>query len=161
MKRLLPHPLITLSLILMWLLLTSFSVGQLLLGTIVALFAGWAFGAIEPEGPKLKKPWKVVRLFFIVGYDIAKSNVDVAKVILRKPLTGPEGPGFLTVPLRMRDPAPLAILSLIVTATPGSVWINYDPDTGELLLHVLERGGIDWHALIRDRYEAALMEIFA
>ncbi|HEY0213299.1 MAG TPA: Na+/H+ antiporter subunit E [Paenirhodobacter sp.] len=161
MKRLIPHPLLSLALILMWLLLTRFSIGQLLLGSMVSLFAGWAFGAIEPAGPKLKKPWKVIPLFFIVGYDIAKSNIDVARVILRGPRPGAEGPGFVTIPLRLRDPAPLAVLSLIVTATPGSVWINYDPDTGELLLHVVERGDTDWHALIRDRYESVLMEIFA
>lgn len=161
MRKLFPHPILTLALLLMWLLLTRFSLGQLVLGSAVAIFAGRALGPILPEGPKLKKPWKVIGLFFTVGWDIWLSNVHVAKVILRGPKTGAEGPGFLSIPLRLRDPAPLAVLSLIVTATPGSVWIDFDPDRGELLLHVIERGETDWPALIRDRYEAVLMEIFA
>lgn len=161
MKKLIPHPLLSLALVLMWLLLTRFSVGQLLLGSVVALAAGRALGAVRPEGPRLKRPFGIIRLFFIVGYDIAVSNVEVARTILRGVHTDGRGPGFLHIPLRLREPAPLAILSLIVTATPGSVWVDFNPDTGVLLLHVLEKGETDWHALIRDRYEAALMEIFA
>lgn len=160
MKRLFPHPLVSLALLLMWLLLTRFSVGQLLLGSAVALVAGRALATVRPEGPPLRKWWRVIPLFFIVGYDIAVSNVHVGRRILFG-LRGPDrDSGFLRIPLRLRDPAPLAILALIVTATPGSVWVDFDPETGELLLHVLDKGEADWPVLIRDRYEQPLLEIF-
>lgn len=160
MKRMIPHPILTLSLILMWLLLTRFSLGQLVLGTAVALIAGWALSAIEPTGPKLRRPWKAVPLFFVALWDILKSNALVARRILRG--QRPDAPpGFVRVDLRLRDPMPLAVLALILTAAPGSAWIAYDSESGELLIHVLELDGTDWPALIRDRYEAPLLEIFA
>ncbi|MFT3687532.1 Na+/H+ antiporter subunit E [Paenirhodobacter sp.] len=160
MKRLVPHPLVSLALLLMWLLLTRFSIGHLLLGGVVALAAGRAMATVQPAGPRLNKWWRIIPLFFIVGYDIAVSNVNVGRRILFG-LRGPErGSGFLRIPLRLREPAPLAILALIVTATPGSVWVDFDPETGELLLHVLDVGEADWPVLIRDRYEQPLLEIF-
>ena len=39
MSRVFPYPLLTVSLIMMWLLLSSFSLGQFILGTAVALVA--------------------------------------------------------------------------------------------------------------------------
>ena len=35
MRRVLPHPLLVLSLVLVWLLLTRFSLGHLILGTVI------------------------------------------------------------------------------------------------------------------------------
>lgn len=160
MKRLVPHPLVSLALLLMWLLLTRFSLGQLLLGGVISLGAGRAMASVQPEGPRLRKWWRIIPLFFIVGYDIAVSNVHVTRRILFGQ-RGPErGSAFLRVPLRLREPAPLAILALILTATPGSVWIDFDPESGELLMHVLDLGEADWPTLIRDRYEQPLLEIF-
>ena len=160
MKRLFPHPLMTLALLLMWLLLTRFSLGQLVLGAAVASVAGKALALVQPEGPPLRKWRKVIPLFFVVGHDIALSNLNVARRILFG--LGGEGRGsaFLRVPLRLRHPAQLAVLALIITATPGSVWVDFDPESGDLTLHVLDIGETDWVALIRERYEQPLMEIF-
>ncbi|WP_374271631.1 Na+/H+ antiporter subunit E [Paenirhodobacter enshiensis] len=160
MKRLLPHPVLSLALVLMWLLLTRFSLGQLLLGGAVALVAGRALATIEPEGPRIRPGalWRVVPLTAVVFADILKSNLLVARRILR----GARAPsGFVRVPLRLRGPMPLAVLALILTATPGSAWMSWDEEKGELLVHILELDGTDWPALIRDRYEAPLLEIFA
>ena len=53
------------------------------------------------------------------------------------------------------------MLSCIVTSTPGTAWVEYAPDSGILLIHVLDLVDKDeWVALIKNRYEALLMEIF-
>ena len=54
MTRLLPHPLLTAALILMWLLLTRFSLGHLVLGSVIAVLAGLALARIEPEAPRIR-----------------------------------------------------------------------------------------------------------
>lgn len=160
MTRLIPHPLLSLGLLVMWLLLTRFSLGQLLLGGAVALLAGRALSAIEPRGPRVRRPLVIASLVCIAAGDIFVSNLRVARRILRG--ARPEAPpGFVEVTLRLRDPAPVAVLALILSAAPGSAWIAFDATTGRLLLHILERDGTDWPAMIRDRYEARLLEIFA
>ena len=69
--------------------------------------------------------------------------------------------GFVRVPLDMRDPYGLAALACIVTATPGTVWVEYDSAEGAMLLHVLDLvDKEEWVRIIKDRYERRLMEIF-
>src|SRR3546814_7071720 len=65
------------------------------------------------------------------------------------------------IPLDLRDRNGLAWLSVIVTSTPGTAWIQYDGPSDTLLLHVFDV--IDeaaWRDLIKTRYEALLLEIF-
>lgn len=161
MSRLLPHPLLSLLLILMWLLLTSFSLGHLVLGTLIALIAGWALGKIEPEAPRIRRIWPLIRLMGIVSADIVRSNIAVAALILTGGRKGARRSAFVDIPLRLQDPVPLALLAMIVTATPGTAWLDHDPDSGVLLLHVFDMVDEDgWRHLIRDRYEALLLEAF-
>ncbi len=51
----------------------------------------------------------------------------------------------MAIPLDLRDPFGLTVLSIVLTATPGTLWVQYDSDTGRLLLHVLDlTDGDDW-----------------
>ncbi|EYD74227.1 Na(+) H(+) antiporter subunit E [Rubellimicrobium mesophilum DSM 19309] len=160
MSRLVPYPLLVVGLVLMWLILTRFSLGHLLLGTGIAVVAGWAMGALEPERPRLRRWSAIPVLMGIVAWDILRSNVAVARLVLSEG-RGARRSGFLRVPLRLRHPSALAVLAIIVTATPGTAWVEYDADTGVLLLHVFDLvDEAGWRDLIQNRYEARLLEIF-
>ena len=161
MSRLVPHPILTVLLILMWLALTRVSPGQLLLGTLVALLAGWAMGRLRADRPPLRHPSAILGLLGIVAWDVLRSNWAVASLILTGGRRGERRSGFLEVPLRLRHPSALAALAVIVTATPGTAWLEHDEGTGVLLLHVFDL--VDeaaWRELIQARYERRLMEIF-
>ncbi len=161
MRKLVPHPLLSLALVLMWILLNQPSLGHLLLGSVIALFAGRALAAIEPQAPKTRNPVAIIRLFFIVGLDIIRSNIAVAWLVLTRDRHGARQSRFVEIPLRIDRPVPLAILSIIVTATPGTAWIEYVAERRILLLHVFDfLEEADWQDLIGNRYESLLMEIF-
>lgn len=159
--RVLPHPLLTLLLVLVWLVLTSFTLGQLILGTLVGVIAGRAYAALTPDRIRLRRPDLILRLALIVAADIARSNIAVARLILTGGRHGQRHSGFVPIPLDLREPNALAILAIIVTATPGTAWLDYESDSGELLLHVFDL--VDeaaWVDLVKNRYEALLLEIF-
>lgn len=157
MTRLLPYPLLAAALTLMWLLLTSFSLGNLILGGVVAILAGQAMTALEPVRPGLRRPDLILRFFGVVMIDIARSNIAVARVLLRG---GPRRSGFVEIPLRLREPVGLAILAIVLTSTPGTAWIDYDSSQGRLLLHVFDlNDGDDWREIVQNRYERLLLEI--
>ena len=161
MSRLVPYPLLTLGLVLMWLMLTRFSLGHLLLGGVVAVIAGWAMGALRPERPSLRRWSTIPRLLGIVAWDILRSNAAVAWLILSGGRGGTRRSGFLRVPLRLRHPSALAVLAIIVTATPGTAWLEYDRESGVMLLHVFDMvDEAEWLELIQNRYETRLLEIF-
>lgn len=159
MTRLVPHPLLTLGLLLLWLVLTRFSLGHLVLGSVIALGAGLVFARLEPASPRRRRIWPLLRLAGIVAVDIVRSNLAVAWLILSDGRN--RRSGFVEIPLRLQDPGALALLALILTATPGTAWLEHDRATGVLLLHVFDlKDPEEWRALIRDRYEALLLEAF-
>lgn len=158
---LLPHPLLSLVLALVWMVLTRFSLGQLVMGVLVGIVAGRAYAALTPDRIRLRRPDLLLRLALIVAYDIAESNVAVARLILKGDRKTGRRSGFVRIPLELREPNGLAMLALIVTATPGTAWFDHDPGSGVLLLHVFDLvDGEEWIATIKNRYESRLLEIF-
>lgn len=161
MSRLIPHPLLSAALVLLWLLLTRFTMGHLVLGICIALVAGWSVEHLHPAKPRIRRWRAIPRLMCIVAWDILKSNISVARVLLLGPNHPAYHSGFVELHLQLRDQNALALLAIILTATPGTAWLEYEAEDGHLILHVLDlRSESDWQALIRDRYEALLMEIF-
>ena len=161
MSRIFPHPLLTIALTLMWLLLQqSLGLGHVLLGFAVAWAASHAMARLQPHRPRIRRPGLVLKLFAEVTVDVVRSNIAVCRIILagqRRQTTA----GFIKMPLELTDPAALAVLSCIITATPGSAWLEYSPTESSVLIHVLDL--IDeqqWVDTIKRRYEILLLEIF-
>ena len=161
MTRLLPYPLLTASLLTMWLLLNGLSLGHLLLGSAIALAAANVTAALSPAKPRIKRWYLLPKLVGIVMIDICRSNIAVARLILRN-RQSKRVSGFVVVPLELRHPSGLAILACIVTCTPGTAWVEYNSTSNRLLLHVFDL--VDeshWIDLIKNRYERLLLEILA
>ncbi|WP_137128755.1 Na+/H+ antiporter subunit E [Rhizobium sp. FY34] len=157
----LPYPILSFFLVIMWLLLNEFGLGHLVLGALVAMFAGWALASLRPDKPKLKKWYLLPKLLWVILIDIGRSNLAVARLILQG-TRGSRRSGFLLVPLDIEDPTALAILAIILTSMPGSAWLEYDSGDKTVLIHVFDLiDEAEWISTIKQRYEAPLMEIFA
>ena len=160
MARILPYPVLAALLLLMWLLLNGVSAAQVLLGAAIALIASRIMAALEPAKPRLRRWYLIPKLFLIVLADLTRSNIAVARIVLRGGRRS-QGAGFLIIPLHLRDRTGLAVLACIITSTPGTVWVEYHSSSNRLLIHVLdlseEEHVVD---MIKHRYEALLLEIF-
>lgn len=160
MSRFLPYPLMMTSLVVMWLLLTDFTPGQLIVGLGVAFLAGQGMAALHPVKPRLRRWDLLPKLVGIVLLDIIRSNIAVATIILKGEKYQRKS-GFLTIPLDLRDPTGLAVLAVIITSTPGTAWMDYNSTRGTVLLHVFDLvDEEEWLDLIKNRYEHLLLEIF-
>ena len=159
MRRWLPHPLLALGLTAMWLLLNqSVSPGQILLGAAFAVLASHGLAALRPEPVRIVSLRPVSRLLFTVAADIVRSNIAVARIVL----FGKRGVSeFVRLPLELGNIHALTVLALIITATPGTMWVQFNRATGILLVHVLDlKDEEEWIRLIKNRYETLLLEIF-
>ncbi|KQQ35088.1 MULTISPECIES: Na+/H+ antiporter subunit E [Rhizobium/Agrobacterium group] len=155
-----PFPILAVFLVLMWLLLNGFTLGHLIIGTMVAVFACWAMASLRPEKPRLGKWYLLPKLLGMVLYDVAKSNAQVAAVILRSG-SRRHNPAFLTIQLQTHNHFSLAVLAIVLTSTPGSAWLEYDSNDNTVLLHVLDLDDeAKWRDMVKNRYEKLLMEIF-
>ena len=103
------------------------------------------------------EPAAALRLLGRVAADSLRFNASVAAAIAGREARS----GFVRVPLDVRDPNALAVLAMIVAATPGTAWAELAVDRSALLLHVLAVGDeARFVAAIKERYERPLMEIF-
>ncbi|MDQ2105470.1 Na+/H+ antiporter subunit E [Azospirillum isscasi] len=161
MRDWLPFPLLTAALVALWLLLTeSVALGSILMGGVLALLTVRGFIALDPPAGRLRRPRAACALAALVLGDIARSNLAVARIILTPGKTERVS-GFLRIPLDMRAPYGLATLACIITATPGTIWVEYNSANNTILLHILDL--VDegtWIDTIKGRYEKRLMEIF-
>jgi multicomponent K+:H+ antiporter subunit E len=156
-------PVLTAWLIVMWLLLNqTVSVGHLVLGTVLGVALASASRALRPLQPRIRNAHLVPVLFSVVLIDIIRSNVAVAGIVLGFVRGRQLRSGFVNVPLELEDPHGLAVLAGIVTATPGTVWVQHDAAARTLTLHVLDlRDEAEWIAWVKSRYERLLLRIFA
>jgi multicomponent K+:H+ antiporter subunit E len=160
-RRWLPHPLLSLTLLLVWLLLVNdMSVGHWLLGALL----GWLIPLLTQvfwiNPPRVHKPLKLCLFFLRVLGDIVIANLQVAKLIL-----GPSArlrPAFVEIPMLLEDELALTMLASIISLTPGTVSADLSDDRKILLVHGLD---VDDEATlvaqIKLRYEAPLLEVFA
>jgi multicomponent K+:H+ antiporter subunit E len=159
-KRLLPSPLVSATVLLLWLLLNNtVAPGQLLMGAVLAVVLPLITVRLRPEQPRIRRPMTIVRLGLTVLHDIVVANLQVAVRIL-----GPErrlSPRFIWLPLDIRDPHGIAALAGIITMTPGTLSSDLTPDHRYLLVHALDaRDPAAVCEEIKRRYESPLMEIF-
>lgn len=160
MTRLIPHPLLSVCLVVIWMMLTAFSPGHFLLGTAIALFAGWAMAALHPPSIRIRR-WSVIpKLIWTLFFDILRSNADVARLILTDGRNNRRS-AFLFIDLKLKNPNALAALAIIVTSTPGTAWVEYSSASNRLILHIFDAAQADhYHHVVSDVYEPMLMEIF-
>lgn len=161
MNRWLAHPLLALGLLVMWLLLNqSFSPGHLFLGGVVGIVGSRAMAALQPERVRIHSWRAVLRLAGVVTVDIARSNLAVGLLVLI-PKQRDRVSGFVRMPLDITNRFALTVLACVITATPGTLWVQYDRAAGTLLVHVLDLvDEEEWIRLIKQRYERLLLEIF-
>lgn len=159
MRRWLPHPLLTLTLILLWIFLVNeVGPGHLLLGALLGVLIPKLTAAFWPERPRLRRPLLLGRYLVRVLSDILLANVQVARRVL-----GPMHtlrPAFVEVPLELSNDLAITLLANTVSLTPGSVSADISADRRTLLVHVMDAPDPD--ALvgqIKGRYEAPLKEI--
>lgn len=161
-RRLLPHPLLTLLLVVVWCLLNnSLTLGTIVFGTILGLLIPILTAAYWPDRPPVARPFGMVVYCLIVIWDIIKSNIAVAMQILFRGNDSLQ-PAWITVPLDLRKPEAITILAGSITLTPGTLSADLSADGTALLVHALHAPDPD---AVRDdikaRYESRLKEIFA
>jgi len=155
-------PMLAIALIGLWLLLNdTLEPAQIVLGGVLAVLFTLGIARMRPLQPRVRRLPLAIKLIFVVLMDIVRSNIAVGRVILGLVRDHEVKSGFLDIPMQLRDPHGLAVLSMIVTSTPGTVWVELSPDGGTLRLHVLDlQDEAGWIRLIKQRYERPLLEIF-
>jgi len=161
LRRLFPHPYLTLLLVVVWMLLVDgYKLGSLvmagILGTVIPLLTA----SYWPDRPTLRNLPAMIGYIFIVLYDIVKSNFVVARIVLFMPNDAIRS-AWITVPLDLRTPEAISLLAGTITMTPGTLTADMSACGRALLIHSLHAPDPDAvRDQIKTRYEARLKRIF-
>ena len=159
-KRFVPHPLLTLLIVLVWILLNGVSWGTAILGAIIGLTIPKLTSPYWPDRPHIRSPLTIVEYAAVVLWDIVVANFQVAYLILFRPGDSLRS-RFVTVPLDLRTPEAITALAGTITMTPGTVSADLSGDGRALLVHCLETDDAETTvSRIKSRYEARLQRIF-
>jgi multicomponent K+:H+ antiporter subunit E len=159
-RALFPHPVLTVVLALVWLLLVNdVSVGLVVLGLILGVGIPLFTRGFWPDRPRIARPLLILRFLPIFLWDVVVANLQVAWLIVnvRRELR----PTWVVVPLDITDHYALTTLANVISLTPGTVSSEFGPGRRTLLVHCLDVDDPDaLVAHLKSRYEAPIKEIF-
>lgn len=160
-RWLLPHPLITLLLALVWVILqNNVSLGMVVLGLILGVVIPLGTSVWWPETPKRFHLGRMITYSLIVLWDIMVANVQVAWIVMTRSNASLR-PAWIVIPLELRQPEAITVLAGTITLTPGTVSADLSDEGHSLLVHVLDTDDPDSvRDEIKQRYERRLQEIF-
>jgi multicomponent K+:H+ antiporter subunit E len=161
LRRIFPHPQLTLMLTGVWLLLVNtVSPGNLLLGLVFGLAIPVITQPFWQKRPVIKRPLRVVEFIALVTWDIVVANVVVAYTILFKSNARTRS-AWVRVPLDLTSPEAITLLAGTITMTPGTVASALSADASSILVHCLDTDDPEGvRDQIKHRYERRLKEIF-
>ncbi|MBN2692435.1 MAG: Na+/H+ antiporter subunit E [Burkholderiaceae bacterium] len=160
MRRLFPHPLLSATLLLLWLLLVNaFTAGQVVLGGLLAWAIPRLTSSFWPEAVRIRHPLTLLYFVLRVLGDMVSASFQVAALIL-----GPQTklrPAFIALPLALRNDLAISLLANTISLTPGTVSAWLSPDRRFLWVHALHAPDPqDIIVQIKQRYEAPLLKVF-
>ncbi len=160
-RKILPHPYLTLMLVVVWqMLVNKLTLGNLVLGLVLGLIIPILTAPYWPNRPRLGSLPRIVEYMVIVLWDIVVANIQVALIILFK-RNADIRPTWITVPLELHSPEAITVLAGTITMTPGTVSSDLSADGHSLLVHCLHAPDPDAvREQIKTRYERRLKEIF-
>lgn len=162
LARFIPHPFLSLTLVLVWLaLVNTVTLGNLILAASFGVIIPMLTAAYWPDRPVIGRPLKIAEYIAIVIWDIIVANVQVAMIILFKREKDIRS-HWIPVPTELTSAEAITVLAGTITMTPGTVSATLAADGSCILVHCLHTDDPDSvRDEIKSRYERRLKEIFA
>lgn len=160
MRRLIPHPGLSVLLIIFWLLMAnSFSIGVLVVGIVIGLVLPIFTAPFWPGRPRVNFIAGIAYLALVVR-DIIAANFEVATIILFR-RNRDLRPAWLIIPMDLATPEAITVFAATISLTPGTVSSDVSACGHYLLVHALDAGNPATEiARIKARYETRLKKVF-
>jgi multicomponent K+:H+ antiporter subunit E len=161
LKRLFPHPYLTVTLIVLWFLLVNhLKIGSLVMAVFLGTVIPHLTSAWWPDRARIKHPLALASYAALVLWDVIVANFQVARIVLFMPRDRIRS-AWVTIPLDLRSPEAITLLAGTITMTPGTLTADMSACGRSLLIHALHAP--DPEAVrddIKARYETRLKRIF-
>ena len=160
-RAMLPHPFLTLAVMLVWILISNeVSIATALVGLAWGLVVAKLTQRYWPNRPRVVHPLLILEYLAVFAYDVLVSNVQIAGLVLFRRSESIRS-AFVTVPIELQSPEAIAALAGTITLTPGTLSVDVSADRTALYVHCLGTAdGAPVARHIKRRYESRLRRIF-
>lgn len=136
----------------------DFTVGTFVTGYIIGLVAVYILRNFLPGRFYLKRLYWMVRLFLVFIIELVKANVDVVRIVMAPKID--IHPGFYAYPNDLEEEWEVALLSTLITLTPGTVVVAISEDYSIIYIHGLDMDDADADiANIKTSFENVIKEV--
>ncbi|MCE5577431.1 Na+/H+ antiporter subunit E [Staphylococcus pseudintermedius] len=127
---------INLFLAIFWLFVSdSYTMNAFVLGYLFALLLVFLMRKLLPGRFYVITLYKVIKLVFVFLLELIKANIDVLRIILQPRIKNESA--FFVYETDLEHPWQVALLSNLITLTPGTVVIEVNDDMKRLYIHCL------------------------
>lgn len=127
------------SLFIFWMVISGVvDLQHVIVGIVISLFAVWFWKSLNKRLPSLLSPRELLlfgRCIIILIGNVIKSNINVIKILLFADL--PVNSIFLELTPGIKSDWGRVFLATCITITPGTITIDFDPDTDVFTVHAL------------------------
>ena len=152
---------ITLNLIIafMWMFLTeSYQFPSFLTGYIIGVLLLFLLRRFIPSRFYLYRVWKFLSLIFLFIKELTKSNLSIVKLVYQ-PKRG-YNPGIFALPVDLKSNWEIAILTSLISLTPGTLSVAISDDNKVVYIHAMDiKDDKEEIESIKDSFEKAIMEV--
>lgn len=160
MRRLIPHPGLSVLLVIVWLLMANaITVGGILIGIVIGILLPIFTGPFWPGRPSINYRAAIAYIFLVLR-DIVIANFQIAAIILFR-RNRDIRPEWLIIPMELDTPEAITVFAGTISLTPGTVSADVSSCGRFLLVHALHAPDPAAEiAHIKSRYETRLKGIF-
>ena len=136
----------------------DFTVSTFITGYIIGLVAVYILRNFLPGRFYIKRLYWMTRLFFIFIIELVKANIDVVRIVMSPRID--IHPGFYAYPNDLEEEWEVALLSTLITLTPGTVVVAISEDYSIIYIHGLDMDDADAEiANIKTSFEDVIKEV--
>lgn len=127
------------TLFIFWIVISgSFDIQHIIVGVIVSLFTVWFWRNLNQRQPSILSPREFIlfgRFIVMMIGNVIKANIDVIKILLSPKI--PTVSIFLELEPDIESNWGAALLATCITITPGTITVDFDPETRIFTIHAL------------------------
>lgn len=151
--------LINISLAFIWVLIVSdLSLGSLTLGYLIGIFPVYIIRRFLPGRFYLIRVYYVIKLTLVFAKELIKANYELTKIVVSPKID--IHPGFFAYPCDLEEEWEIALISVLISLTPGTLIVAISDDYSTIYIHGINALDVDKEiATIKNGFERLIQEV--
>ncbi len=151
--------LVNITLAFIWVLIVSdLSLGSLFFGYLVGIFPIFIIRRFLPGRFYLVRVYYILKLILVFAIELIKANYELTRIVVSPKID--IHPGFFAYPCELEEEWEIALISALISLTPGTLIVAISDDYSTIYIHGINALDVDQEiATIKNSFEKLIVEV--